>query len=94
MRPGKAASSLRDYHWRNGHEAEYQAWNRLLIEETAFYRAVHEERSRVSPADKFEPHRLPEDTLAALVAQLRAIPGLRTAYFMKKRVLFLSHRPC
>jgi Zn-dependent protease with chaperone function len=79
---------LRDYHWRNGSEEEYQAWNALLMEETQFQRNSLTERNRVLPTDKFEPHGLPGDTLAALVTQLRAIPGLSTVYFMKKRVLF------
>ena len=84
---------LCDYYWRNGHEEEYHAWNTLLIEEAEVQRAAHKERNRVSPSDEFEPHGLPKETLAALVAQLRAVPGLSTAYFMKKRVLFSQHRP-
>ena len=80
------------YYSRNGHEEEYHAWNGLWIEEAELRRDDYKDRNGVSPTDEFEPHGLPEDTLAALVAQLRAIPNLSTAYFMKKRVLF-PHRP-
>ena len=83
---------LCDYYWRNGHEEEYHAWNTLLIEEAEVQRDGYKERNRVSPSDEFEPHGLPKDTFAALVAQLRAVPGLSTVYFMRKRVLF-PHRP-
>ena len=83
---------LRDYYWRNGYEEEFDAWNRLLIEEAEIQRDGNKERNRVSPTDEVEPHGLPEETLAALVAQLCEIPGLSTVYFMRKRVLF-PHRP-
>ena len=79
---------LCDYYLRNGHEKEYHAWNKLLIEEAEVQRDGYKERNRVSPTDEFEPHGLPEDTLAALILQLHDIPNLSTVYFMKKRVLF------
>jgi hypothetical protein len=40
---------LCDYYSRNGHEDEYHAWNKLLIEEADVQRAVQRERNRVSP---------------------------------------------
>ena len=54
-----------------------------------------EERAqwRFAVKDKFESHGLPAETLAALLAQLRAIPDLRAIYLVKKRVLFFPHRP-
>ena len=84
---------LCDYYCRNGQEEEYHAWNTLLIEEAEVQELSKKERSRVSLTNNFEPHGLPKETLAAFVAQLRAIPGLRTVYFLRKRVLFYPHRP-
>lgn len=42
--------------------------------------------------DKFEPHGLPKEILADLVAQLRDISALRSAYFLKKRVKHFQDR--
>jgi Zn-dependent protease with chaperone function len=87
----KGCELLCQYYIRNGREAEYHAWNRLLIEEAAVLREAATERNRISAKDDFEPHGLPEDRLATLVAQLQAVPGLRSAYFIKKRVLLPDH---
>ena len=84
---------LCDYYLRNGHEEEYQAWNRLLTQEAEIQRADCEERNHVSLSDKFEPHGLSEDTLAALIAQLRAVAGLRSAYLVRKAVMHYQDRP-
>ncbi len=90
----RACEVLRDYHWRNGRKEEAHAWNERLIERAELQQAAQKERNQVLLADKFERHDLPEDALAELRAQLRAIPGLRKAYFVKKRVKHLAHRPC
>jgi Zn-dependent protease with chaperone function len=89
----KGCELLRDYHSRRGHEQEFNAWNRRLLEQIELQDAAHRERARVTPTDEFEPHGLPEGMLAALVAQLTAIPGLGTAYFMKKRVSHFQDHP-
>lgn len=85
---------LRDYHWRNGRKEEANAWHQRLIDRAQLQQAADKERDQVLLADKFERHDLPEDVLAGLRAQLRAILGLRKAYFVKKRVKHLAHRPC
>jgi len=87
----KGCELLCDYYRRNGRQTEYHAWNRLLIEEADVLRQAATERRRISPKDQFEPHGLPEHKLAALVAQLQAVNGLWSAYFMKKRVLVPDH---
>ena len=89
----KGCELLCDYYGRNDRKKEYHAWNKLLIEEAEVQKLSKKERSGVSRKDKFEPHGLPAETLAALVAQLRAIPDLRAVYLVRKRVLFFPHRP-
>ena len=52
----KGCELLCQYYIRNGREAEYHAWNRLLIEEAAVLREAATERNRISAKDDFEPH--------------------------------------
>ena len=89
----KGLELLCDYHWRNDHTQEFHAWNQRLIEQSELQNAAHKERIRVTLGDKFEPHGLSEETLAELVAQLRAVSGLRAAYFMRKHVMHFQDRP-
>ena len=89
----KACELLCDYYSRNGRAEEYHAWNRLMIEEAEVEQLSQKERSHVSSKDKFEPHGISEDMLAASLVQLRAIPDLSVVYLVKKRVLFFPHRP-
>jgi hypothetical protein len=56
--------------------------------------AARAERSRLLTTDRFERHGLEDKALEGLRAQLRAVPGLRKAYFVRKRVKHLVHRPC
>lgn len=84
---------LRDYHWRSGRKEEANAWHRRLIERAELQQAADKERNWVLLKDKFERHDLPESTIEGLRDQLRAIPGLRKAYFVKKHVMYLAHRP-
>ena len=90
----QACEALRDYHWRNGRKEEANAWYQRLVERAQLQEAAGKERNQVTLRDKFEHHGLPEDAFARLRAQLQAIPGLRKAYFVKKRVEHLAHRPC
>jgi Zn-dependent protease with chaperone function len=84
---------LRDHHARHGRPEEAAAWHRRLVEHAERNEAAAEERSDVTLRDKFEPHGLPADAVAALAAQLRAIPDLRRAYLVRKRVEHFAHRP-
>ena len=84
---------LRDYYGRNGDNEEFYAWDQRLIEQSELQATEKRERSRVAIEDTLEPHGLPTDTLDALVAQLRAIPDLRSVYLVRKRVVHAQHRP-
>jgi hypothetical protein len=88
----KCSELLRDYHWRNGRKDEAHAWHQRMLERAAEEQAAEKERSQVTLKDKFERHGLPAEALEQLVGQLRAIPGLRKAYFVKKRVAHFTHR--
>jgi Zn-dependent protease with chaperone function len=88
----KCSELLRDYHWRNGRKDEAHAWHQRMLERAAEEQAAEKERSQVTLKDKFERHDLTAEALAQLVGQLRAIPGLRKAYFVRKRVARLAHR--
>jgi Zn-dependent protease with chaperone function len=85
---------LRDYHWRNGRKEEAHAWHQRLVERAQLQQAAGKERNQITLRDPFERHDLAEAALAELCAQLRAIPELRKAYFVRKRVRYLAHRPC
>jgi Zn-dependent protease with chaperone function len=85
---------LRDYHWRNGRKEEAHAWHQRLVERSQLLEAAIEERSQVWLSDRFERHGLSEDVVDELRAALMAIPGLRKAYLVRKRVEHLAHLPC
>lgn len=89
----KCSELLRDYHWRGGRKEQAEAWHRRLLERAAEEQAAEKERSQVTLKDKFERHGLADGDLAQLLEQLRAVPGLRKAYFVRKRVAYLTHRP-
>lgn len=86
--------ALRNYAHRRGRDEEAQTWHQRLVERYALQAAAAQERNRISIKDKFDRHDLPDEALAAVRAQLRSIKGLRSAYFVKKRVRHLPHRPC
>jgi hypothetical protein len=85
---------LRDYFLRNGRENEARTWQQRLIERAELQEAAYKERNQVMLKDKFDRHDLPDDILAGFRAQLQAVPGLRKAYLLKKRVRHFLHRPC
>lgn len=88
----KCCELLRDYHWRNKREAEAHDWHRRLLERAAEEQGAEKERSQVTLKDIFERHGLDAADLARLLEQLRGVPGLRKAYFVRKRVAHLKHR--
>ena len=90
----RAAEQLRDYHWRAGREDAARNWHARLVDRVTLEQAAEKERSGVTLADKFEVNGLDTEARAALVAQLRAVPGLRKAYFVRKRVANFPERPC
>ena len=88
-----ACGRLRDYHWRQGRKEEAKAWHERLVARVELQHAAEGERKNITARDTVEPHGLPEAAITALSAQLRAVPGLRRAYLVKKRVVHLAHRP-
>jgi Zn-dependent protease with chaperone function len=90
----QACELLRNYHWRHGRKDEADVWHQRLLERAAAEEAAGQERNTLLLADKFDRHELPAETVEQLRAELRAIPGLRKAYFVRKRVKLFAHRPC
>ena len=88
-----ACELLRDYHWRQGRKEEAKAWHQRLMARVELQQAAEVERKYIAARDTVEPHGLPEAAITTLSAQLRAVPGLRRAYLVKKRVVHLAHRP-
>jgi Zn-dependent protease with chaperone function len=86
--------ALRDYCWRAGREQEAHDWHARMTERAALASAAEEERAAVHVSDKLEPHGLPAETIADLCVQLRTTPGVRKAYFVRKRVKHFPDRPC
>jgi hypothetical protein len=86
--------ALRDYCWRQGRKDEAHAWHARLLERKHTLEGASEERSKVFLSDKLERHGLAENAVEALRKQLSAVPGLKKAYFVRKRVAHLPDKPC
>lgn len=90
----RCCEALRDYCWRKGRKDEAHAWHGRLSERAELERAAEAERDQVRLSDKFERHDLGAEALERMQAELKAIPGLRKAYFVKKRVKHMPERRC
>ena len=90
----RCCEALRDYCWRVGRKEEAHDWHHRLSERAELEQAAAKERSEVRIKDKFERHGLSSEALARLHAQLKAIAGLRKAYFVRKRVQNFPERLC
>lgn len=90
----RCSESLRDYCWRKGRKDEAHEWHRCMAERLELENAAKKERDQVRTSDKFERHGMEAAALAQMQAQLKAIPGLRKAYFVKKRVKHMPERAC
>jgi hypothetical protein len=80
--PGAAA--LRDYYARQDDMPRARHWHEQHLERASLLQHARQERSRWLLADTIVPHGLGAEALAALLAQLRAIPQLRRAYLVRK----------
>src|SRR5262249_55728406 len=89
----RCCAALRDYCWCKGRKEEAREWDRRMSERMALEHGAKKERYEVRTSDKFERHGLDPAALAQMQAQLKAIPGLRKAYFVKKRVMHMPERP-
>ncbi len=85
---------LRDHCWCRGQKEQAHEWHHRLVQRTRLQEAAAEERSQLLIKEKLDRHGLPEAVIATMRTQLQAIPGVRKAYFLKKRVVHFPHRPC
>ena len=90
----RCCEALRDYCWRRGRKDEAHEWHRRYAERAALEHAAAKERDEVRLKDRFERHDLGPEALARMQAELKAIPGLRKAYFVGKRVKHMPERRC
>ena len=90
----RCCEALRDYCWRNGRKDEAREWHRRMEQRTALEQGAAKERDEVRLSDKFDRHGLDPQALVPMQAQLKAIAGLRKAYFVRKRVKHMPERPC
>jgi Zn-dependent protease with chaperone function len=90
----RCCEALRDYCWRKGREEEAREWHRRMSERLSLEHAAKKEREAVHTSDKFERHGIDPAALAQMQVQLKAILGLRKAYFVKKRVRHMPERAC
>jgi Zn-dependent protease with chaperone function len=90
----RCCEALRDYCWRKGRQEEARDWHRRMSERLAFEHAARRERDVVRTSDQFERHGVDPAALAQMQAQLKAIPGLRKVYFVKKRVRHIPECAC
>jgi Zn-dependent protease with chaperone function len=90
----RCCEALRDYCWRNGRKEEAHQWHERLAARSELEQAAAKERGEVRLKDKFERHGLEGEALARLQSQLKAVPGVRKAYFVRKRVQNFPERPC
>jgi Zn-dependent protease with chaperone function len=90
----RCCQALRDYCWRKGRKEEAHEWHRRLCDRADLERAAAKERDQVRLKDRFERHDLGPEALARMQGELRSIPGLRKAYFVKKRVKHMPERRC
>jgi hypothetical protein len=90
----RCCEALRDYCWRQGRKDEAHEWHRRLCERADLEQAAAKERDEVRLKDKLERHDLDAEALARMQAELKSVPGLRKAYFVKKRVEHMPERRC
>ena len=90
----RCCEALRDYCWRKGRKDEAREWHRRMTERMELEHAAKKERDEVRTSDKFERHGMEAEALVQMQAQLKAIPGLRKAYFVRKRVKHMPQRAC
>jgi hypothetical protein len=84
---------LRDYHAGHGRDDIARHWHERWLARVEVLQTAQAERAVVHLNDKFEPHGLDAQQIAALRAQLRAISGVYKAYLVRKRVTRLVDRP-
>lgn len=87
------AQVLRDYYASHRRDEQARHWHQRLAARQAELYAAEAERNSVTPKDTFEQHGLASEQVEALRAQLAAVPGVRKAWLVRKRVQHLPERP-
>jgi hypothetical protein len=90
----RCCRALRDHCWRKGRKDEAHEWHRRMSERMELEHAAKKERDEIRSTDKFDRHGMEAQALAQIQAQLKAITGLRKAYFVRKRVRTMPERAC
>jgi Zn-dependent protease with chaperone function len=90
----RCCQALRDYCWRKARKDEAHEWHRRMSERMELEHAAKKERDEIRSNDKFDRHGIEAQALAQMQAQLEAVPGLRKAYFVRKRVRYMPERAC
>jgi len=87
------AELLRDYYWRRGEEETARRWHEKAVKAARAHYEAYLERKEVRDTDSLLPHGLKPEDLNALVAQVKAIEGLRSAWLVRKAVRYYPDRP-
>jgi Zn-dependent protease with chaperone function len=87
------AALLRDYHARHGRDAEACRWHKRWRERQMLIELARAERDRIGAEDSFDPHGLSAAAVETLRGQLAAVPGIRKAWLVRKRVQHLPEHP-
>jgi hypothetical protein len=90
----RCCAALLDYCLRKGRKEEAREWGRRMSDRIALEHAAKKERDEIRTSDTFERHGVDPAALAQIQAQLKAIPGLRKVYFVKKRVRHMPEHAC
>lgn len=84
---------LRDYYWRRGEKERAHGWHERAVKAAQVNAEAAAERKQVLSSDAMLPHGLGPEALGALLAQLKTIEGLRTAWLVRKAVKQFPDRP-
>jgi Zn-dependent protease with chaperone function len=87
------AELLRDYYWRRGEKETARRWHERAAKAEQEQSEAVRERKDVRSTDSLLPHGLEAEELSALVAQLKAVEGLRSAWLVRKAVRYFPDRP-
>lgn len=85
---------LRDFYWQQGQPDQAQHYHHLLVERLELESLAQQERNQLHLNNKFTPHDLSSIELQQLTDALSKIKDLKKAYFVKKKVDYLTHLPC
>lgn len=89
----QACTALRDYYWAQGAEELAHDWHHRRQQSEQDQQGGEDERNHVRINDRFEAHGLDAENLQAIQTALKAIPGLRVAYLVRKHTRFQPHKP-